>query len=235
MFSTGKNEKAIQEYKTNHGRSSGGAFKEGIRVFTPLDGDHKPLPIGTNYEIFGGNELTLYDGKVRIVDSEVFNHELAQFKKRKKQIEDLADAFLDSGDSMAIKYLGYYYNWLPDGFPRSEADRNHLGKCIMIDGFSYQQARHIIENDIIPFDGRPSSITSEVQTSERFIKKLNKLLWIIRYVGIVFTNQETVPTPSMEIQSEETLNNPNILASEKARNEVIFNRNLPVGNQGALR
>lgn len=191
-----------------------------------MDNDHKILPIGSDYEIPGAGTITLYDGKVRIIDSEVFNHELSQFKKRKKQIEDLADAFLDGGDSMAIKYLGFYYNWLPADKPGTEAEQQQLRKYIVVDGYTAEQADNIIRNDIYPYDARPSSITAEVQTSERFIKKLNKLLWIIRYVGIVFTGEQVVPQPNANTQNEEKLLNANSFAGDRAKLEVARNRGL---------
>lgn len=225
MFNNVKKQVNKDIYNENHGKSSEGAFNSGIRVFAPLDNDHKKLPIGTNYEIPGAGTITLYDGKVRIVDSETFNHELKQFTKRREQIENIGDAFLKSGDSMAIKYLGYYYNWLPEGKPDKESDVIHLLKCLMADGYSDDQAKKIIDNDICPYDGRPNSITVDVQTSERYIRKLNKLLWVIRYVGIVFTGKEVAPTPESQILSGEELTNPNTEATQKAKDEVKNARN----------
>lgn len=226
LFGNAKKQKEEQDYKTDHGRTSSGAFREGVRVFIPLDSDHGTLPVGTNYEVPGAGTVTLYDGKVRIVDSTVFNHELSQYKKRKKQVEDLADAFLDSGDNMCMKYLGYYYKFLPKDQPSEEKDIEHLGKCIMADGYTNEQAKNIIREDIRPYDGRPTSITAEVQTSENFIHKLNKLIWIIRYVGIVFTDKETAPQPGISQSTNESLFKTNDNANVSAKEEAARSRGI---------
>lgn len=225
MFSNVKKQVDKDDYKENHGKSKEGGFDSGIRSFAPLDINGNLLPISTNYEIPGAGTITLYDGKVRLVDTENFNHELQQFSKRKKQIEDLAEAFLISGDSMAIKYLSYYYNWLGPYQPSNQADVDHLIRCMVTDGYTVDQATKIFQEDIFNWDGRPNSITAEISTSERYVKKLNKLLWIIRYVGIVFTGKEVAPAPETHVPSGEKYVNPNLFASDSVKKEVKNARN----------
>ena len=135
IYSNTKKQKEREDYELDHGKTSGGAFEAGVRVIMPLDKDHRTLPTGSNYVTDFG-ELTLYDGKYRVIDSEYFNHQVGLHKKRKEDVLRMTEGFLESGDALTKSVIWYYYNWLFANSPApGTPDYTRLVAYVMNDGF----------------------------------------------------------------------------------------------------
>ena len=223
IFANGKKQKEHEDYERNHGKTDGSTFNAGIRAYMPLDKDHRPLPIGTDITTEHGT-ITLYDGKYRVVDSEYFENEVKKHKQRDEYVKDMAEAFLIAGDALTKSTIGYYYNWLLLNMPNGD-DYNQLIKYIMNDGFTFNQAKAIVDK-IVPVDGTPNTIKTYTSSSQEFKNSLNKLLTICKYTGVVFTSKTPVATPNITETGGEVLFNPNLLATATSKAEVQQNRRL---------
>lgn len=228
IYSNAKKQKEREDYEVAHGKTTGNAFEAGVRVFMPLDKYHNPLPTGSNYVTEHG-EITLYDSKYRVIDSEYFNHQVELHKKRKEDVLRMVKGFLESGDALTKSVIGYYYDWLLPGQPvANTAGYNKLVAYVMNDGFNLAQAQATV-NALIPFDGRPNTINTFTNPSDNFTNCLNKLMTICKYVGVIFTGHEVHPTPAPPSGGNDNLFDPyganaNFVATGEARNEVASTR-----------
>ena len=91
--------------------------------------------------------------------------------------------------------------WAADGVPNYSPE---FSRWLEIDGFDGAQRQAII-NAIGGQDGRPSSIRITHESSQQYTEKLNKLLWVIRFAGIVFTGEQVRPNAMVEETPSEGL------------------------------
>lgn len=219
VFKNAKYEKDIQDWRTNHGGSEGGAFVPGVRLIRPLDAYGKTLPSGSDYVLPEG-KVTIYDGNVRYIDEEVFDHDVEQFARRQKHVDKLVKAFLMSGDAVCIKYIGYHYNWLKANAPAEDSDQyNALVSYMVYDGMTTEAAKSRVDN-IIPWDGTPDHINSYTNPSSDYTNCLNKLMTILKYTCVIFMGKEGAAAPDIGAAAETTWSDPNTESSERSKAEV---------------
>lgn len=204
-----KKEKARDDYERAHGRSEEGAFISGLQLYRPLTAYGSELPAGSLFSTPNG-DLRLYDGTARLVDSSVWNKEISEHISRRKQIEELALNLIKAGDSLAIKYLGPFYSLLQPGGWRKNVDKLPIRKWLEIDGYNKDQIDAIVESvggddDV---DATPTSIQIENETSQEYTKKIRKMMWTLRYCGLIFTGKKNKPNPEMNISPGEEAHTP---------------------------
>lgn len=227
LYGAAKLEKKQKDYLTEKGRSEGGALREGVRLLKPLDSYGKELPTGYNYTLPEG-DVTVYDGIVRYIDTEVFNHDVAIYEKRQKQVDKLVTAFLKTGDAVCFKYIGHYYNWLQEKKPTGN-ELAQLISYVMMDGLDGDKAEAYVKK-YIQYDGTPDHINSFTNPSPEYTNCLNKLMMILKYCCVVFVGKEPIALPYAQPGVDEGFHTPD--ASQTSINERNSNRLNLFGNLG---
>ncbi len=227
IFSNANKQKEAKDYERHHGKTDGGTFQTGVRMYKPLDAYGGELPTGTNIVLENGSEMTLYDGRVKVVDSEYFERETSKQKKRMEYVETMAEGFLAAGDGLTIKIIGHYFDYLGPGQPNNPDYIRHLMKCLILEGYDDLQARTVVER-FQPIDGRPSTIKTYTNSSQEYNNSLRKLLMILKFVDVVFSGKDTVPTPNLAPGQyiRDYQPNPNQAASNIALNETAAERGI---------
>lgn len=227
-LSNAKKEKDSKDWLVNHGQTEGGAFMAGVRVIRPLDVYGQVLPSGTNYVLPEG-EVTIYDGNVRYIDEDVFNHDVEQYATRQKQVDKLVKAFLQSGDSICIKYIGYHYDWLKENNPKKDgAEYNALINYMIMDGMNKDSATNRLDK-LLPFDGTPDNINSFTNPSSDYTQCLCKLMTVLKYTCVIFMGKDGIKAPDIGASAQYNYNNQNDDASAPAKAEVAKKRFTKLG------
>lgn len=216
-YKGGKKEKEREDYKRNHGRTSEGAFIEGIRDYIPCDHSKQALPVAYNYQDPTVGEITVYDGSFRMVDKSVFDKDVNVYRKRQKMINELVDSFLDTGDNICLKYIGQYYFWLKQNKPDGD-NFNLFVQFIQSEGFNNTTAKSLA-TALQSYDGTPDFINSQTNPGEKFTQGIRKLQWVLRFCGIVFVGKNGMVGPdTIRNEKEDVIKPPN--PSEAAMNEL---------------
>jgi hypothetical protein len=222
ILNTGRHEQTMhkrEEHARAHGQSSSGANVAGVEIIRPNTFLGNDYPIGYEYPTEHGS-VKLYDGTIRMIDTQYFREEVGAHIGRRKQIENLAYAFAECDDTIVHKYLGDAYRNLAAGMPND----NSFVQYLMSDGLEEAEARQIVI-DIQPIDARPSKIRTQLETSEMYGKMIYKLMLVIRFVGLVFKGGFNVPNPDKTNVPPENmtgLNNVDTRASEEITRRNLF-------------
>lgn len=208
-------EKDREDYLRKHGQGAGGAFVAGVRIIKPLDSFGKTLASGTNYVLPEG-EVTVYDGNVRYIDEEVFKHDVEQFARRQRHVDKLVKAFLQTGDAVCMKYIGYYYDWLKPEKPAGD-QREALISYMEMDGMDNDTATKRVDA-IIPHDGTPDHINSYTNPSDKYTNSLNKLMNILKYTCVIFMGKNGSVAPEIGVGGSFDWTDPNSSASKNTKN-----------------
>jgi hypothetical protein len=182
--------RAPRERNLRERQESGGAvrdkntgkdlFLEGVRDIIPITADGRSYASG-NYFQDGGQEVRIFNGKVRYVDSGVLGRERATVKKREKELLELAETFIDSGsDALADKYLGSWFDYLPE----NGGSRADLTAYLEADGIPNAGK---VADELRRIDARPSIIRWMSPTEKEIHFAIRKLKYIISLAGIIFT------------------------------------------------
>lgn len=212
-----KKDKAREDWLREHGQTSDNAFVAGVRDIMPLDAYEKPLASGTDYVLPEG-KVTVYNGRVRYIDQEVFDNDVDQFIKRQKHVDKLVRSFLQTGDAVCEKYLGYYYTWLPAGQPTGNA-LNALKKYMKYDGMREETASNKADA-LREYDGTPDHINSYPNPSKEYTHSLYKLMTILKYTCIVFMGKDGMAAPEIGASGKSEFEEIDNKAGDKTKSSV---------------
>jgi hypothetical protein len=200
--------------KIQRGGNAKNSQIEGLRLMQPLLANGEAMPIGSIVSTEYG-ECKMYDGRLRIIDSDTFNKIVKEHKERKKQIEEIVEAFLDCGtDELSMHFLGPYHSFLYKQLTVDEG--RNLGAFLMSDGYDFELSQYIIVT--LKFDknaneggldARVSSICFTNETSPEYTLKIMKLELIIKYANIILTGRKVTPNPSCASPTGELFNSNN--------------------------
>lgn len=190
---------------TRQGRSEYGSQVEGLRIVAPLDATGDYLPPATLVTHEYGQHF-VYDGRMRIIDSETFKKKVEVAKRRKREIENQIEMLLDGGDTVAAQYMGPYFDMLH--MDNLNNNKKEIAGYMTLDGFNEDQVKSYFDNlgiGGIEIDARPSSITFSNETSAEYTKKIQKLALVLRYANLIFTGSTISENPEIGKASKEKL------------------------------
>jgi hypothetical protein len=221
--------KHYEDLPRQQGRTKGGSQIEGLRLIRNLTADGSTVAPGTLITTEFGEHIS-YDGTSRIIDYDVFKQKVEEEKKRKKEIHDQIEELLWGGDSVAVTYMGPYYNMLLAGNVEGKNEEYNnmwdtLEKWMLLDGFSATQTKShfaLIGVKGVEIDATPSSITFENETSNEYTKKIMKLALVLRYANLIFTNRDIHANVEIPGGTGEKLFTPD--PSERGKYDVTVNR-----------
>jgi hypothetical protein len=206
-----------QESQVEHGKSL--SQIAGVRNYRAQTQDERAVAPSTIYTTEHG-AVKLYDSTVRVVDSQYFDKEMEEAIDREKDLEDLAFKLLKAGDQMAMRILGSFWSLLGEV---TDGDKlNTLRGWIKLDGYDARQTEFIIDK-IHRVDCRPSSMKIYPEASTEYSEAIYKLLFVLRFCGLVFTNKKTHINPDPTAPSGADLFNP-IRQSTAASADDVSNR-----------
>jgi hypothetical protein len=204
-----------QESQVEHGKSL--SQIAGVRNYRAQTQDERAVAPSTIYTTEHG-AVKLYDSTVRVVDSQYFDKEMGEAIEREKDLEDLAFKLLKAGDQMAMRILGSFWGLL--GQVTDTGRINTLKSWIKLDGYDETQTEYIIEK-IKRVDCRPSSMKIYPEASEQYSEAIYKLLFVLRFCGLVFTNKKTHINPDPTVPSGARLFDPRNDTTPNSANDVI--------------
>lgn len=185
MFNDGKKQQARADSLRNHGLTS--SQKAGVKRFAPLSSNGGLMPEGSYYDSEQGS-VRIYDGNVKVIDGEYFNGQVQKHIAYEEQLETFAEKLIKSGDQLASYYLEEHFLLLKEGGMKDIHDR--MVNWLVLDGIAREVATKAVD-DVDKVDGTPSSIRYSNDSSDNYTMKIRKIIMVLRFSGIVFTNVQT--------------------------------------------